>query len=164
MSTKKLLQLSLGLLFIALIVGIVSSIPAKQEAATAAETFPTALLAEHTAWQAPEVASASVLIFYNPDCEHCQYEAKTLSAHPDFQAIEVVWLSGATAEENRAFWETYAAAAPASFQFLDDPQHTLGNALGVRTFPTIFIYGVEGQLLQQYEGETKPEAILRWIR
>lgn len=163
MPTKNLLQLLLGLLFITLIVGIASSIPAKQEAVAAAKTFPAALLAEHTAWQAPETASARVLIFYNPDCEHCQYEAKTLSTHPDFQAMEVVWLSGASVEENTVFRQTYAREAPASFQFLEDPQHAIGNALGVRTYPTIFIYDTYGQLLHEYEGETKPEAIWRWM-
>jgi len=163
MSKKNLLQLTLGLLFMALIIGIASSIPAKQEDVIAAEIFPTALLAERTAWSAPETASARVLIFYNPDCEHCQYEAKTLSTHPDFQEREVVWLSGAASEENRAFQEQYTSAAPAAFQFLDDPQYAVANALGVRTFPTILIYGAEGELLKRYEGETKPEAILRWV-
>jgi thiol-disulfide isomerase/thioredoxin len=160
---KKILLLFLGLLFIALLIGIARSVPARPEDGMAAETFPAALLTQHTSWQAPGTAESRVLIFYNPDCEHCQYEAKTLSTHPDFQEMAVVWLSGAPPAENGAFQERYASEAPDAFQFLDDPQYAVANALGIRTFPTILIYGAEGALLKRYEGETKPEAILRWM-
>jgi hypothetical protein len=34
---------------------------------------------------------------------------------------------------------------------------------GISSFPTIFIYNKEGELLKQYKGETKMEAILKLI-
>lgn len=163
MQKKKLLQLSLGLVTGILIVGIAVSILNKKEAPAAAKEFPAALLQSHTSWQAPEDAGPRLLIFYNPECDHCQYEAKTLSTHPDFWKMEIAWLSGESSEANQAFRKEYAADAPASFQFLDDPEHQIGNALGVSIFPTIFIYGADGMLLHKYEGETKPAAILKWI-
>ena len=162
MQKKQLLQLSLGLLFIALIIGIAAT--ASTKSATLVSTdFPSELLAKHTDCTAIKQAYPSVLIFYNPDCEHCQYEAESLSTHPDFQKLAVYWFSAADPAALTSFQKEYAADAPASFQFYQDPQHQIGNALGVRTYPSIFIYGADGNFVHQYEGEAKPAAILKYL-
>ncbi|GAB5553642.1 MAG: hypothetical protein Sapg2KO_32330 [Saprospiraceae bacterium] len=162
MQKKQLLQLSLGLLFIALIVGIAATASNKPTISGSTD-FPSELLEEHTEWTATKQAYPSVLIFYNPNCEHCQYEAQSLSTHSAFQKTPVYWLSAAEPEALSDFQMQYATDAPASFQFLHDPQHQIGNAMGVRTYPSLFIYDADGHLAHQYEGETKPEAILKYL-
>lgn len=163
MQKKTIIKVSFGLLFIALIVGIAVSSSSKNDLPEVAESFPTELLQSKMSLEKSSLERPRLIIFYNPECEHCQYEAETLSTNPDFQNLDVYWVSGAASEDNQAFKASYASAAPASFHFLDDKQYQIGNALGVRTFPTIFIYGEDGSLLYKYEGETKPEAILKWL-
>ena len=162
MQKKQLLQLSLGLIFVALIIGIAATASEKKTVLVNTE-FPTDFLAQHTEWSSPDLSFPAILIFYNPDCDHCQYEVSSLSTHPDFQKLPVYWLSAADPDELANFQQKYTSDAPASFQFFRDPQHQIGNTMGVRTYPSIFIYDAVGNLAHQYEGETKPEAILQHL-
>ncbi|HKK74278.1 MAG TPA: thioredoxin family protein [Saprospiraceae bacterium] len=163
MKKRTLLGIVIALLAITPVVILGVLLSRQNQVPELARQFPVDLLAAHTDWQVPSEAGPALLLFYSPDCDHCQNEAEELSTHPEFKEQTIYWLSGDTPEANRSFQDTYAPEAPASFQFLEDSDYGVANALEVSMFPTIFIYDAAGHLLHRYEGETEPERILSWL-
>lgn len=163
MKRKTLLVIIIAVLAITPIVILLFLLSDQRQVPALAKQLPTELLSANTDWQPPTESRPIILIFYSPSCDHCQAEAQNLSTHPTFQEQTIYWLSGATPKANRTFQETYAPDAPQRFQFLEDPDYRLADALEVSIFPTIFIYNSEGKLRRHYEGETKPERLLNWL-
>lgn len=163
MKKKTLLAIIIEVLTITPIIILAVLLNRQNSVPTVARQLPLDLLEANPDWVPPPEATPLILIFYSPECDHCQNEAKKLSAHPEFQEQTIYWLSGDTPVANQAFWETYATKVPKSFHFLEDADYQIANTLGVSIFPTIFIYDTAGDLLRRYEGETEPEEIINWL-
>lgn len=163
MKKKTLLGIIIGILAITPIVVLSVLLTRQNSVPESARQLPIDLLAANPAWVSSSEKAPVILVFYSPECDHCQNEAKKLSTHPGFQDQTMYWLSGDTPAANQTFRETYASPTPNSFQFLEDTDYQTANTLEVSIFPTIFIYDESGKLRRRYEGETEPERILKWI-
>lgn len=118
---------------------------------------------ELSAWVGGQEA---VLFFFHPDCEHCQSEARALKAYRrEFEQTKILWIATTDSlAAIRAFEATYGLTEvfPSLTMARLSPEQA-NETFGLRSFPTIFIYGKDGQLLQKYVGETKMEAILKHL-
>lgn len=103
-----------------------------------------------------------VIFFFNPECEHCQAEAKLLSEHAThFEKANVYFLSTEGLEAIKKFAEDYHLE---TFDVGKVDYMQVAYPMGVNTFPMCFIYSPEGKLLKQYKGEVKIEAITNYLK
>jgi thioredoxin-related protein len=106
----------------------------------------------------------SVFVAFHPDCEHCQYEAKSINErHIDLQYTNIVLFTSANDSLTKAFSHTYGLDTLKNVQVMTDETNEIHQRFGVKMIPTIFIYDSRGNLLKQYKGETKIEAILKTL-
>lgn len=97
-------------------------------------------------------ARATVLIYFEPDCDHCQREAEEFRGKADWQAkARVLWLSAAPPAQLRQFATAYGVA-PAQIVPLDKEfayQH-----FGFAAAPDIIVYRADGSQAHRFKGET----------
>ena len=97
----------------------------------------------------------ALLSFINPDCDHCRYEVEALCSDPERPSdLPVVFVSGAPVDSLRALAEPWLEVS--DIYFAHDSAWQVSNQLGVRSFPTTFLYRADGTLLTRVEGEAKP--------
>lgn len=108
------------------------------------------------------VKNKPVCIFYfNSDCEHCQYEAKEIDKNIAlFNNIQIIMVSYNTQKEIATFKQEYKLNYP-NITFLQDPKYEFKNWFGKTSVPAVFIYNAKHQLVKEYHGETKIEAIIK---
>ncbi|MDX9880766.1 MAG: redoxin domain-containing protein [Prolixibacteraceae bacterium] len=105
-----------------------------------------------------------MIIYFHPECEHCQYEAKEIGLHAnEFANVNMLMITPDDslqrienfAEENH-LWEL------SNLELLMDAGDSFRKYFGTAKIPTVFIYK-NNKLLKKYSGETKIEAILEII-
>jgi len=108
-------------------------------------------------------AQASVIIYFNPDCEHCQYEARAIrdSLHR-FATTNVLLVSDESVERLRDFAKEYDLVDQPNIHILYDRDRKFKDLFGTSMVPSIFIYNQQQELVKHYKGETKIEAILKY--
>lgn len=106
----------------------------------------------------------AVCIFYfNSDCEHCQYEAKEINKNIAlFKNTKIVMVSFNTIKEIKGFAKEYGLNYP-NLTFLQDPKYQFSNWFGKSSIPAVFIYNAQHKLVKEFHGETKIEAITKYL-
>lgn len=105
------------------------------------------------------------LIAFNSECEHCQYEAKSISSIVmNYENTRFVFLSEEPLDTIRQFQNTYFPAEFSNVTFGQVSIVDLHDTFGSISYPNIFIYGKDGKLLREFKGETKPEAIEAYLK
>jgi len=103
--------------------------------------------------------SPTVLVFFNPDCAFCSYEAQAFQENiAAFAQSNLVFVSAAPKAEVVNFAHTYQLAGKAIF--MHDANGLSDEQFGIKSVPSLLIYNAEGQLLKHFKGETKIEAVL----
>lgn len=107
-----------------------------------------------------------VLFYFDPHCEHCQHEAKELKKQAQvFQDVQLLWLSTERLWVLREFEKEYELQkAFSSLIMAQISSQDADKQFGFRTVPTILIYDSKGNLAKKYVGETKIEAIMKYIK
>jgi peroxiredoxin len=106
--------------------------------------------------------SPSVFIAFHPECEHCQYEAKSINErHNVLENVNVIMFTEASDSMTRAFSKQYGLDSLKNVHIIVDTTREMEKHFDVKTIPTIFIYNAQNQLVKRYNGETKIEAILK---
>lgn len=105
-----------------------------------------------------------VFIFFNPDCEHCQYEAQQAHKYTaQLAQTEINWIGPDTEERVSNFAQQYGLDTLSHHRVLLDTQQQMDTIFGTKGFPEIWIYDESGKLLKKYHGETKWEAIVNQV-
>lgn len=106
-----------------------------------------------------------VLMFFNPDCDHCQKETKELLAYKDeLKNIQILMVSASTLSEIRDFYETYQLSSMPNISMGRDIQYRLGSIYKLRTYPSIFVYDSSGALAKAFVGNIGIPAILDAVK
>jgi thioredoxin-related protein len=109
-------------------------------------------------------STPSVFIAFHPECEHCQYEAKSINdRQKDLSNTNIILFTTANDSLTKAFSQRYGLDTLTNVYVISDTTREMEKAFGVKGIPNIFIYNTEGKLLKQYKGETKIEAILKTL-
>ena len=107
----------------------------------------------------------SVFIAFHPECEHCQYEAKSIhEGHTDLENVNIVMFTVANDSMTKAFSKQYGLDSLKNVHVIADTTREMDKIFDVNTIPTVFIYNAKNQLVKRYNGETKIEAILKHIQ
>lgn len=106
----------------------------------------------------------SVCIFYfNADCEYCQNEAKDINKNIAlFKDTQIVMVSFNTIADIKKFALEYGLNYP-NIVFLQDPKFQFSSWFGKSSVPSVFIYNAQHRLVKEYQGETKIEAIIKYL-
>lgn len=140
----------------------------KKEATAKMQQLPTVALnaLDSTVISLSQKGRPTVLFYFDPHCEHCQQEAEQLKKQPRaFENVQLFWLSTERLWVLRAFEKKYALqhTIPSLIIAQISPQ-AADTQFGFRTVPTILIYNAEGNLVKKYVGETKMEAIVKYLK
>ncbi len=106
-----------------------------------------------------------VIVYFNPKCEECQYEVQQIRDNVDaFQGVELLLVTPAKKEVLLEFYKDYDLDKHPQITVLMDKNDNFHSVFGPASYPTVFIYNSSRQLVKQYRGETKVEAVLKAVR
>ena len=104
------------------------------------------------------------IFYFNSECDHCQKQGKWLSEEIEvFKDLEMVFISYEELDAIKNYRDKYNFHQD-NITFLEDTRLTFSNLFGAETFPSILIYSKKGELIKVFNGETKVNEILEFIR
>lgn len=108
-----------------------------------------------------ELTGRNVLIFFQPDCDHCQREASEIERNLEaFGDATLYFITSAPLEEIRAFADTYKLNDRANVIFAFTPAAFVLKNYGPISAPSVYIYSEDHKLVKAFNGETPVERIL----
>lgn len=104
----------------------------------------------------------TVIIYFNPGCEHCQYEASEIGKQAEqFEKANMILITPDDSTKRvEAFAAKYHLWEVDNLTVLLDRNHQFLRSFGTAVFPSVFIYGPDKKLVKMYKGEVKMEAII----
>jgi len=106
-----------------------------------------------------------VLMFFSPDCDHCQKETKELLAYKEeLKGLQIVMASPAAFKGIKGFYEEYNIASMTNIIMGQDLNYALGLKYQLRTYPSIFVYDSTGILTKAFVGNAGVPAILDAVK
>ncbi len=137
----------------------------KKEAETRIQTLPdvvfTSVFGDTINLLAFDQTQPLVLVYFHPECEHCQYEAQEIgqnaTAFSNCQLVMVTYDDSLQRVKN--FCETYHLWEIDNIEVLLDTENQFKKVFGRAVAPSVYIYE-NRKLKKQFLGETKLEAIL----
>ena len=105
-----------------------------------------------------------IIIYYNGECEHCQYQAKQIQESIDsFNDVQLLFISYQETELIKEFATSYNFLERQNITFLEDKRLDLVSTFNIKAFPFILIYSPENKLIEKFEGPTEIEKIVSII-
>lgn len=105
-----------------------------------------------------------VIMYFNSECEHCQYETQALKKHiAQFAHAQILMLSNEPLAKLKTFAQSYGLTGIANLQIAQIPANKSFDTFGFTSVPSLFIYNKNQQLIKQFKGETKIEAVIKAI-
>jgi thiol-disulfide isomerase/thioredoxin len=102
-----------------------------------------------------------VIMFFSPDCDHCQNETKELLAYKkELKDIQLLMISVAPYREIKDFYDLFNLSSMPNIKLGQDLNFKLGSIYKLRTYPSIFIYDAKGTLAKAFVGNIGIPAIL----
>lgn len=113
------------------------------------------------AWPDTTGERPTVVVGWAPWCPHCQAELPRLvrvaAEHPDVRVLTVATaLDQAPGPAPEQVAERTGLRSPTA---IDDADSTLGLALGITSFPTLYLVGSDGVVLHTAQGEVDEQAL-----
>ena len=106
-----------------------------------------------------------VLIWFNPDCEHCQAETKLITEHIDnFSDAHIVMATYQPFDKMKNFYETFEIKKYPTISMGRDKKYFLANYFKVRFVPFIAIYDKNYKLKKVFEGGATMEQLVEALK
>lgn len=116
-------------------------------------------------YEMPKETKPVVLILFNTGCEHCQYETSQIKKSiASFSRSSIVMISSETLTTIEEFSVRYGLSDQPNISFCKINAENVFETFGSGVIPRIFIYGRDRKLIKEFKGETKIEAILKYIQ
>lgn len=108
-----------------------------------------------------ELKGKTMLILFQPDCDHCQREAQEIRKHLDqFSEYSLYFISAGQMAPIEEFGRTYDLLGHSNIKFAATTvEHVLSN-FGPISAPSIYIY-VDQKLVKKFNGEVGIDLILQ---
>lgn len=121
-------------------------------------------LTDNSTHNVKDLTGKNVLVFFQPDCDHCQREAvdfqKNLAA---FESCAIYFLTASPMEEIKEFSTKYNLNGHANVHFGFTPALNILNKYGPISAPSIYIYSDEHKLVKQFNGEIPVNEVMKYI-
>ena len=112
----------------------------------------------------PTNTRKKAILFFSPDCEFCRKEIEgIISSRDSFQGISWLFITLSSCEELDLFLTQYSLSEMnnANICILKSPEILL--ALDITSPPSLFIYGLTGELEHYKRGAVSIKTILEWL-
>lgn len=97
----------------------------------------------------------TVIVYFNPDCEHCKHEAQSLKDSISLvKNIQFVFASYSTFGEIRKFDSIYQFSKTDNIKIGRDEQYYIPTYYKVKFTPFVAVYNKDGYLIKAFEGGT----------
>lgn len=107
----------------------------------------------------------TAVMFFNPGCEHCEYEGEALSTNSgSLKEKEILMISLSPRDSIKAYAKRHRLEGIPNIHFATDSLAKATILFGVQSIPTTFIYGSDGKLWKRFNGEVSIKALLRELR
>lgn len=108
---------------------------------------------------------STVINYFSPDCEHCQYMTKKLISNYDsFKQANIIMITPAKYNEAVEFYEQYHLRTFPKISLAVDTNFLFYKLFGSLNIPSFFIYDSTGRLEKKYDGETRISNIIHDIQ
>lgn len=109
-------------------------------------------------------SSVNILVYFNSECEHCQYELSEIRKNINlFEDNSIVLLSSENIASIKKTSFDFELANVPNVYFVKINPGDVYKTMGTVSFPHIFIYGKDHKLIKEFKGKAKIEAILKYI-
>jgi thioredoxin-related protein len=102
----------------------------------------------------------TVLIFFAPDCDHCQEETKKLTEKMDqLKNVQILMVSWMDFGMVKKFYSDHKLADYSNITVTRDPEYNFLKYYGVHSIPDIFVYDKNGKYLGHFKKTIPVEEI-----
>lgn len=102
-----------------------------------------------------------LLVFFSPDCEHCQHEAEQMALHKEeLKDIHIVMATTLPVYKMKAFAEQYGLNQMENVVVARDIYYLLPGFYQIRNLPYLALYDKKGKLIETFEGSVGMDKIL----
>jgi thiol-disulfide isomerase/thioredoxin len=164
---KQIIFGAITILVLILITAIVFKISSKLTLKARIETFPSFSFnaLNDSTFSSDQISKGPVVIlFFNPECEHCQYQVTSLVENEKvLKAAIILLISDADTNSINDFTRKNGLAEFPGIKLLIDTDYRFIDYFGTESVPTTFIYDKNLKLIRYFKGEVMPETILKYI-
>ena len=120
---------------------------------------------KEVSWESADLIDTlqSIFIYFSPNCEHCQYQLKYAKEVVKEKDVLIIFIANVPVAELKEFVTTNDMQEDKNIVFLSDEENNFSKVFHTNVFPSIFIYGKDKKLKKRFNGETKAEAILKFL-
>jgi peroxiredoxin len=106
-----------------------------------------------------------IITYFNPECGHCQLEAKEIADHKDkFKDAFMLFVSFQQLPDIKAFAEQFHLDTLSNFRFARDPVYFLPAFFRVEFTPYNALYGKDGKLYKTYPMGMNVKEVTDWLK
>jgi peroxiredoxin len=103
----------------------------------------------------------NVVLFFSPDCDHCQEEISNIRDHIDtMKDINFILVTNRPPFMIKPFVKEYKLGKIKNFTFLSDYGNSLTRHFGFSSNPSMFIYNKQGKCVAGYNSAMVPISII----
>jgi thiol-disulfide isomerase/thioredoxin len=111
-----------------------------------------------------ELKGKTILIFFQPDCDHCQREAEEIQNNlAAFKNSNLYFITSYSLQEIEKFANDHRLLGYANIYFAGTSIESILNNFGPIKAPSIYIYSSEQKLIKTFNGEVRIETVLEYI-
>lgn len=119
------------------------------------------ILLDNTQVNLKDLTGKNVLVFFQPDCDHCQREAQEFERNLEaFGSATLYFITSGPMEDIKAFADTYKLSGKPNVHFAFTPALNVLNTYGPISAPSIYVYSEDHKLVKGFNGETPIERII----
>lgn len=136
----------------------------EQTPVTAKNDFPAMKLTflDGKETSAKNLEGKSILILFQPDCDHCQREAQDIATHLEsFSDYTLYFISSAPLDQISKFSGDYGLYDKANVLFAQTTVDDVLNTFGSIPTPSLYIYSAEKQLMKSFNGEVSIDRVIK---
>jgi thioredoxin-related protein len=105
-----------------------------------------------------------ILILFQPDCDHCQDQAKQIQKRLDaFANYQMYFISSEALDVILKFSKDYNLMNKPNVHFGFVPVEDVVNHFGSISTPSIYIYKESGELIQNFDGLVDIEVVIKYL-
>lgn len=131
---------------------------------SALPSFDMLLLDSTTLYHAQDIPSGKpiVMVYFRPDCPHCQLETKSLvSRIGDLQNFRIYFLTGADFDDAKSYAHYFHLDQYPNIIVGKDHEHSFTRVFQPSSIPFMVIYDSNKKLLKVYHGEVPIDNLIK---
>ncbi len=107
----------------------------------------------------------TVIIYFAPDCGHCQHEMKEIIKNIDkFNKVNFVWVSFKSMPEISEFYVKYEVSKYPNMYMGRDLDYKLPSFYRVKFTPFVAVYDKKGLFMKAFEGGAEMKDLLSLLK